>query len=213
MLLRILKLSSTNTTMDFKLLMLTKHLLLLFQLCLLPNFFYFSYIVGLNVLPTFLMLFITPIETLSVLIFFVSLLSSCVMFMTIIIFQSEIHKKMNGTRHTKKLCATLVSAFIYFLVLISIVILMIVFLFILASVNTSNTSYLAPVILSLGSTILSILGGYVTMRILSKKNNTQNSNESEMESGTEMSERTIKEDSDDGKDTEEKPLLQDESSL
>ena len=177
------------------------------------NFFYFSYIVGLNVLPTFLMLFITPIETLSVLVFFVSLLSSGVMFMTIIIFQIEIHKKMNGAKKNTKLCATLVSAFIYFLVLISIVILMIVFLFILASVKTNNTSYLAPVILSFGSTILSILGGYVTMRILSKKNNTQNSNESEMESGTEMSERTIKEDSDDGEDTEEKPLLQDESSF
>ena len=177
------------------------------------NLFYFAYMVGLNVLPTFLMLFITPIETLSVLVFFVSLLSSGVMFMTIIIFQIEIHKKMNGEKKKTKLCATIVSAFIYFLVLISIVILMIVFLFILASVKTNNTSYLAPVILSFGSTILSILGGYVTMRILSKKNNTQNSNESEMESGTEMSERTTKEDSDDGEDTEEKPLLQNESSL
>ncbi len=165
--------------------------------------------VGLNVLPTFFMLFITPIETVSVLIFFVSLLSSCVMSMTIVIFQSGIHKKMNGA----KICAPLVSAFIYFLALISIVLLIGVFLFILASVKTNNTSYLAPVILSFGSTILSILGGYATMRILSKKNNTQTSNESAMESGTEMSEIMIKEDSDDGEDSEEKPLLQDKSSL
>ncbi len=43
------------------------------------NFFYFTYTIGLNIVPTFMMLFIAPIETISVVIFFGALLASAVM--------------------------------------------------------------------------------------------------------------------------------------
>ena len=148
------------------------------------NFFYFAYIVGLNVLPTFLLLFITPIEALSVLIFFVTLLSSAVMVVTIVILRSEIHtlKKRVEARNKIKLRGRICSASINFLGLISLVLLVVVFLMILAS-NTNNSAlYLAPVILSLGSTILAILGGYFTQERLSK----ENTQKSDVESGTEM---------------------------
>ncbi len=56
--------------------------------------------VGINVFPTFLMLLITPIETLSVLVFFVSLLSSAVMLVTIITLEMEIHTLPENKRAT-----------------------------------------------------------------------------------------------------------------
>ena len=148
------------------------------------NFFYFTYMVGLKVLPTFLILLIAPIETISVLIFFVSLLSSCVMVVTIVILRSEIHtlKKRVEARNKIELCQTICSASIYFLALISIVLLVVVFLKVLAATTNSNAPYLATVILSLGSTILTILGGYLTTQILSK----ENTQKSDLESGTEM---------------------------
>ncbi len=152
------------------------------------NFFYFSYMVGLNILPTFLMLLIAPIETLSVLVFFVSLLSSCVMVVTIVILRSEIHvhtskKSDDKTKRCGKRCEIICSASIYFSALISIVLLVVVFLKVLASTTNSNTPYLATVILSLGSTILTVLGGYFTQQILSK----ENTQKRDLESGTEMS--------------------------
>ena len=135
------------------------------------NFFYFAYMVGLNVLPTFLMLFIMPIETLSVLVFYVSLLSSCVMVMTNITYEidSEIHKSAEARDNTKKCITIIFSAISYFSVLISIVLLVVVFLFILAETTNSNTPYLATVIISLCSTILAVLGGCFTQYILSEK--------------------------------------------
>ncbi len=214
------------------------------------NFFYFAYMVGLNVLPTFLMLLITPIETISVLVFYVSLLSSAVMLVTIITVQIKIHTlnesdetgsngtgskgiesgktesdetgsngtgsngtgskgiesgktesdetgsngtgsngtgsngtgsnetESDGTANTKdkkKLYREILTGFVYFLALISIVLLVVVFLLTLASTTNDNASNLATVILSFGSATFSILGAYFTKKILSKKN-TKNSN-------------------------------------
>ncbi len=139
--------------------------------------------VGLNVLPTFLMLLITPIETISVLVFYVSLLSSAVMLVTIITVQREIHtlKKSDETDKTKKSDETdKTRGFVYFLVLISIVLLVVVFLLTLASTTNNNASNLATVTLSFGSATFSILGAYFTNKTLSKKNSTTNSG---MESG------------------------------
>ena len=152
------------------------------------NFFYFAYMVGLNVLPTFVLVLIAPIETLSVLAFFVSLLSSCVMVVAIFILRSEIHtsKKSIKERNETELCACgkrceiICSASIYFLALISFVLLEVVFLIILAATTHSNASHLATVIVSVGNTILIILGGYFTQQRLSK----ENTQKCDVESGT-----------------------------
>ncbi len=152
------------------------------------NFFYFAYTAGLNVLPTFVLVLIAPIETLSVLAFFVSLLSSCVMVVAIVILRSEIHtsKKSVKERNETELCARgkrceiICSASIYFLALISFVLLEVVFLIILAATTNSNAPYLATVIVSVGNTILTILGGYFTQQRLSK----ENTQKCDMESGT-----------------------------
>ena len=156
------------------------------------NFFYFAYMVGLNVLPTFLMLLITPIETISVLVFYVSLLSSAVTLVTIITVQIKIHTlnesdgtgsngtgsnrtESDGTANTKDKKKAILTGFVYFLALISIVLLLVVFLLTLASTTNDNASNLATVILSFGSATFSILGAYFTKKILSKKNSATNS--------------------------------------
>ncbi len=72
----------------------------------------------------------------------------------------------------------------------------------LASINTSNTTYLTPVFLSLGSTVFPILIGYVSKRML-LTTNTEDADKSSME----LSEKFFDGDDSDANDTEIKPLV------
>lgn len=144
------------------------------------SFFYFTYTIGLNIVPTFMMLFIAPIETISVVFFFSTQLTSAVMGMAIVIH----FKKYGGKKRERKklnLCIAVSPIFLYLSVLFFAVTLMAIFLAILSRVHTNNTSYLAPVFLTLGSTIPTILIGYVSKRTLN--NNTQDNDNSSMELG------------------------------
>lgn len=65
------------------------------------NFFYFTYTLGLNIVATFIMLFITPIETISVVIFFGTMLLSAIMG----IIALELYVKKTSERKINRKCA------------------------------------------------------------------------------------------------------------
>lgn len=142
------------------------------------NIYYFAFVIGQNIVPTILLMLITPIETIALVVVFVTMLSSVVMSMAVITFHYDKHekKKEKENRHgnmKNELINGILTAFLYYLVLFSTGLVLGILLVILAQ-EKNDTLHLAPISLSLFSTILSVLMGYVTKRILREKKKTEN---------------------------------------
>ncbi len=174
------------------------------------NFFCFAFLLGLNVVPTFIMLLITPIETISTAIYLIAIVTSLVMWTTLIIL------RLGRSTTIKKLCTgvAVTSAIAFYLVLLTALGLIIMFLGVLASVHTANTSHLAPVFLSAASITLPAIITFATKQKMSSKAAAPNNDEAVMESGMEVDKTSTNENNTiaiNGVDMT--PLMQDASNL
>ncbi len=121
------------------------------------NIFLFAYLLGSNILPTFFLMFVAAIETISLLVFSIALVSSVVMGMALIILYIDEYKNI----YISKLQAgTVISLIMYSTIVLALLSLIIAFLLILSSANVNDaSSKFVSIFIAAGSASFSLLAG------------------------------------------------------